>query len=182
MATTPRPGEQFFQLYVLGSGGKLEHYYPNDNPEIAVNSTVQWYVGLTNSMGSVQYVSVRFKLGNESTTQPNETLATPSDAPTLTQYSQVLLDNETWEFPFEWSIIKVNGGRNSTSTSLTLNVNGTTIDMPDPTSVAGRNFRIIVELWVYNPATDSLEFGWVSGSNRRASWLQVWFNATLPAA
>jgi hypothetical protein len=144
-----------------------------------VNRTMQWYVGLTNSMGSVQYVSVRFKLGNESIVPPNGTSATPSSAPTLTQYSRVLLDNETWEFPFNWSILSVNRMQNATS--LTLNVNGTTVDMPTPTSHGGRNFRIIIELWVYNPETDVFEFGWVTGTERRASWLQVWFNATLPA-
>jgi hypothetical protein len=129
-------------------------------------------------MGSLQYVVIRFKLGNESLAPPNETSSTPSPAPILTQYSRVLLDNETWEFPFQWSIIKVNAPQNAAA--LTLNVNGTRVDMPAPTSQGGRNFRIIIELWVYNPDTDAFEFGWVTGTQRRAAWLQVWFNATLP--
>jgi hypothetical protein len=163
---------------VLGSNGKLEHYYPNDDPEISVNTTVRWYVGLTNSMGSVQYVVIVFKLGNESIAPPNETSFTPSPAPVIMQYSRVLLDNETWEFPFQWSIIKVNRVQNAAS--LTLYVNGMVVDMPAVVNQGGRNFRIIIELWVYNSDVDAFEFGWSAGTERRASWLQVWFNATLP--
>jgi hypothetical protein len=164
---------------VLGSGGKLEHYYPNDNPNIAVNSTVRWFVGLTNSMGSVQYATIRFKLGNESITPPNETSGTPSPAPLLSQYSRVLLDNETWEFPLNWAITNINNAPNATS--LTLNMNGTMVPVPDTRSLGGKNFRIIIELWVYNPDTDLFEFGWVTGGQRRAAWLEIWFNATSPA-
>jgi hypothetical protein len=131
-------------------------------------------------MGSVQYVIIRFKLGNESIAPPNETSTTPSPAPVIMQYSRVLLDNETWEFPFQWSIIKVNQVQNATS--LTLDVNGTAVDMPTPTSQGGRNFRIIIELWVYNPDMEAFEFGWVTGTERHAAWLQVWFNVTLPVS
>ena len=35
VATTPRPSEEFFQIYVLGEDHRLEHYYPNDNSTIS---------------------------------------------------------------------------------------------------------------------------------------------------
>jgi hypothetical protein len=131
-------------------------------------------------MGSVQYVIIMFKLGNESIAPPNETSATPSQAPIMMQYSRVLLDNETWEFPFQWSIIKVNRVQNAAS--LILNLNGTVVDMPAPINQGGKNFRIIIELWVYNPDTDAFNFGWVTGTEKHVSWLQIWFNATLPVS
>jgi uncharacterized membrane protein len=179
VATTPRPSEEFFQIYVLGDDHRLEHYYPNDNSTISPHTIVRWYVGATNSMASAQYAILEFKLGNASIPAPNENTATPSSAPILVQYDRVLLQNETWEFPFSWEIV----GENQTGSAISLevNVNGTTIKMPNPITQGGINFRIFIELWVYNPASNSVEFGWETGSQRRAAWLQVWFNATTPA-
>ena len=179
VATNPRPSEGFFQIYVLGEDHRLQHYYPNDNSSISPYTVVRWYVGVTNSMGSAQYAILKFKLGNESIPAPDENTSTPSPAPMLVQYSRVLLQNETWEFPFYWEIIGENQTGNAAS--LSLGVNGTTIKMPSPITQGGRNFRIFIELWVYNPASNSVEFGWEAGSQRRAAWLQVWFNATTPA-
>jgi hypothetical protein len=177
VATNPRPSEEFFQIYVLGDDHRLEHYYPNDNSTIAPYNLVRWYVGVTNSMNSVQYAVLEFKLGNASIAAPNENTSTPSPAPVLVQYSRVLLQNETWEFPFYWEIVGEN--RTGNAISLELNVNGTTIPMANPMTQAGNNYRIFIELWVYNSVSDSVEFGWETGSQRRSAWLQVWFNATV---
>lgn len=174
---TPRPNQEFFQLYVLGYDHKLEQYYPNDNPSIAPNSTVQWYVGVTNSMASVQYVVLKLKLGNATIPAPNETADLPSPAPILVQYSRVLLQNETWEFALYWAIVSEN--RTGNAVSLELNVNGTDISMPSPMTQGGENYRILIELWVYNSTSNNIEFGWGTGSQRKAAWLQVWFNATM---
>ena len=78
VATTPRPSEEFFQIYVLGDDHRLEHYYPNDNSTINPYTTVRWYVGVTNSMASAQYAILEFKLGNASIPAPNENTTTPS--------------------------------------------------------------------------------------------------------
>ena len=45
VSTTPRPKEQFFQLYILGENKMAERYYPNNNPNISPNTTVQSYNG-----------------------------------------------------------------------------------------------------------------------------------------
>ena len=175
VATTPRPSEQFFQIYVLGDDHRLEHYYPNDNSTINPYTTVRWYVGVTNSMASAQYVILEFKLGNASIPPPNENTTTPSPAPILVQYDRVLLQNETWEFPFTWEIVGEN--RSGNAVSLELNVNGTVISMASPETQSGRDYRMIIELWVYDSASNSLQFGWTTNSQRRAAWLQVWFSA-----
>ena len=174
VSTTPRPNEEFFQLYVLGADHKLEHYYPNDDPSIVPNSTVQWYVGVTNSMASVQYVVVKLKLGNATIPAPNETIGAPSPAPLLAQYSRVLLVNETWEFLVNWEVAAEN--RTGSAISVNLNLNGTNLAMANPMNQNGQDYRIIIELWVFNPATGGLQFGWVRGSLVHADWLQVWFS------
>lgn len=179
LATTPRSSEEFFQVYVLGEDHRLEHYYPNDNSTISSYTMVHWYVGVTNSMASAQYATLEFKLGNTSIPAPNENTTTPSPAPVLVQYDRVLLQNETWEFPFTWEIVGEN--RTGNAVSLELDVNGTVIPMVNPETQNGRNYRMILELWVYDPATNSVQFGWTTNSQRRAAWLQVWFNATAPS-
>jgi hypothetical protein len=178
ITVNPKPAEGYFQIYVLGADHRLEQYYPNGNSTIQPNATVTWYLGVTNYMDSAQYAVLELKLGNSSTTPPNDNRHTPSHGLLLTQYSRVLLQNETWEFPFTWEIV----GENQTGTalSLTLNTNGTIVPVPQLKTQNGVNFRFIIEIWVYNPTTGALEYGWVSNSQRQAAWLQVWFNATVP--
>jgi len=176
VTTTPRSREEFFQLYLLGSNRKLGGYFPDNNPNISLGTAIRWHVGVTNFMGSIQYVAIKFKLGNMSIPPPDETTLVPSPAPLVMEYQRVILDNETWEFPFEWKIVAATPKRDATS--LVLNINGTIVETPGVVSTDARNFRMIIELWIYNPSTGTVEFGWVTGSQRRIAWLQVWFNVT----
>lgn len=174
MADNPRPPERFFEVHVVGSNHTIEQLYPGNDPNIAANVTVQWYVGVTNRMASLQFVTLRFKLGNASIPAPDDASGNPSPAPLLVEYSRVILRNETWETPFAWQVVEesISGD----AVSLTIDVNGTKITMPDPANPDGENFRLIIELWVYNPNSGSLEFGWLRQSERRIAWLQIWFN------
>ena len=52
VVTIPRPRDRFFQLYVLGSNGSVGDYYPNNNPNIYIGEQVEWYLGVTNNMGT----------------------------------------------------------------------------------------------------------------------------------
>ena len=178
-ATTPRPQERFFQLYVLGSNRLAADYYPQNNPDLHVASLVSWYVGVANSMGNVQLVEIRLKLGNETTIPPNDTTDTPASAPELVAFDRALMDNETWEFPFVWSIT------NATSTAgathiLTIQINNETYNVSNWSATNGYNFRLILELWVWQTNSNTLAFGWNSNGEHRTAWLQLWFNMTTP--
>lgn len=182
VAVTPRPKEQFFQLYVLGETRAAERYYPNDNPNIAAGQLVKWYLGATDFMGSVQYVVIRVKLGNSTTEAPDNVNYMPSPAPVLQEFRRVLMDNETWEFPFTWTIEEIHEDGNMTYTSvLVINVeNGVEVRSGQVSALKGRNFRFIFELWTFDPLTENLIFGWSAGGERKVAWLQMWFNATKP--
>lgn len=125
-------------------------------------------------MASVQYVIVKLKVGNATIPAPNETLGVPSAAPLLAQYSRVLLVNETWEFLLNWEVVAEN--RTGNAASLEFNVNGTNIALANPVNQNGQDYRMIIELWVFNPATGNVEFGWVADSVTHGDWLQVWFS------
>jgi len=178
VATTPRPHEQFFQFYVLGSNGLAADYYPQNNPNLHVASPVSWYVGVTNFMGNVQLVEIRLKLGNETTIPPNDTTDTPASAPELVAFDRALMDNETWEFPFVWSIT------NATTTAgsiriLRIQINNETYQISNWSATDGYDFRLILELWAWQTNTDMFTFGWNSNGEYRTAWLQLWFNMTI---
>jgi len=179
VATTPRPKEQFFQLYVLGANRLLSDYYPNDDPNIGVGDLVRWHVGVTDSMGSVQLVVIRVKLGNQTTMPPDDLEAQPSPAPLITEFRRFVQDNETWEMPFFWQIVNADMLGRSTRI-LEMQINNETCQVPDVAAVDGHNFRLILELWTWETQSGAMQFGWLSGGERRVAWVQVWFNMTNP--
>jgi hypothetical protein len=177
VATTPRPQEQFFQLYVLGSNRMAADYYPNDDPNILADEPITWYLGVTNFMGNVQFVAVRVRLGNQTINPPNDTQGLPSTAPLVTEFTRFVQKNETWEFPFTWTITKLTV-TNATTRISELRIGNETYLLPSSMARNGFNFRIIIELWTLQSDTGALQFGWNTGGQHRVAWLQVWFNAT----
>jgi hypothetical protein len=179
VTTTPRPSEQFFQLYVLGADHSAAEYYPKNDSNIGIGEPVTWYLGVINNMGSVQLVSIRVKLSNETIEAPNDTQALESPAPVLTDFSRFLQDNETWEVPFVWSILNATSRVGSTRI-LVLEVDNETYMIPNWTATNGYNFRFTFELWTWQTETNAFEFGWGAGAERHVAWLQVWFNMVTP--
>ena len=175
--TTPRPQEQFFQVYVLGANRLAASYYPNNDSNIRIAESISWYVGVGNMMGSIQFVALRVKLGNSTISSPNETQALPSPAPPVIEFSRFIQNNETWEFPFVWQILNMSTAQGSTRL-LALQVNNQTLLMSDSSALGGHNFRFIFELWVWDTDLASFQFGWFTENEHRVAWLQIWFNAT----
>ncbi len=181
VATTPRPQEQFFQVYILGSNKLAADYYPQNNPNLHLSSPISWYLGVTNFMGNLQLVEIRLKLGNETTAPRNDTSNTPSSAPELIAFDRFLMDNETWEFPFVWSITNATATSGSTRI-LTASINNETYVISNWSATNGYNFRIILELWVWQTNTNVFEFGWTNNGEKQTAWLQIWFNMTNPTS
>lgn len=177
---TPRPKEQFFQFYLLGKEKKISDYYPGETAEVPPKTLLRWYVGVTNFMGSVQYVMVRVKLGNAQTNPPNETTGAPADAPVIYELRNFLSDNETWEFPFFWEISDYKLKDGEVYVSLTINNEST--GFIDVGAEGGKKFRIIFELWTYSPEKGDFCFSWYSNGERKICWLQMWFNATVSSS
>jgi uncharacterized membrane protein len=179
VATTPRPQEQFFQLYILGAHHMAADYYPNNNTDISIGEPITWYLGVTDNMGSVQLVSVRVKIGNQTIKPPDDQNGTESPAPLVAEYMRVLQDNETWETPFVWTITDAVSTGGSTRL-LTLQFDNETYELQDSTASGGINFRLIFELWTLQVDSKTFQFGWTASGEHRVAWLQVWFNMTSP--
>jgi hypothetical protein len=174
----PRPEEQFFALGILGENMMAERYYPRNESTILMGDLVKWYVTVYNHMGSVQYVSIRAKLLNQTTPPPDDMNHTASAVPPFQEIRQVLADNETWTFPLDWSVEGMAWSNDSLRiTALKLNNVTLTQDL-NTTARQGYNFRIVLELWSYTNRTAGFQFGWRSGSELRSAWVQIWFNLT----
>lgn len=177
VTTTPRPSEQFFQLYVLGADHTTSHYYPNDNTNIFLGEPVAWYLGVTNNMGTVQLVSVRVKVSNETIKPPNDQQTVESPAPVVADFARVLQDNETCEIPFVWTISNATQS-DGTTRILTLHIDNDSYQISDWSSRNGYNFRLIFELWTWQTDNNAFEYGWNTAGTHHAAWLQLWFNMT----
>lgn len=177
VTTTPRPREQFFQLYVLGVNHTTSHYYPNDNTNILLGEPVTWYLGVVNNMGTVQLVSIRAKISNETIKPPNDQQTVAAAAPVITDFARVLDDNETYEISFVWSISNATQS-GKTMHILALQIDNETYTISDWSASNGYNFRLIFELWTWQTDSNAFEYGWNTAGDRHAAWLQLWFNMT----
>jgi len=177
VATTPRPREQFFQLYILGANHMLADYYPNNDADIRIGQPVTWHLGVTDNTGTTQLISIRVKIGNNTLKPPDDRQALESPAPVVTEFMRFLQENETWETPFVWSVSDAVSVAGSTRI-LALQINNETYRLQDCSASNGQNFRLIFELWTWQRDADAFEFGWTVSGEHRAAWLQVWFNMT----
>jgi hypothetical protein len=175
-ATAPRNQDQYFQLYVLGASGSVGGYYPHNSTDLFIGDTARWYVGVTNSMGLVQLVEVRIKLGNSTIAGPDIAGTNSSVAQQVDSSYRFLRENETWEFPLFWKV--TNASINGNTTTITqLQMGNQTVGV-DISAVNASKFRMIIELWTLDASSDSFQYGWMAGPNHHAAWLQVWFNVT----
>lgn len=171
-----RGEEPFFALAILGENGMAEHYYPEDNPNIKVESEVHWFIIVYNHMGASQYVSVRAKILNSTMAAPNSTSCRPSEAPDVYEVRGILLDNETWSHPFVWSLQNVTKVDNSTIIR-GLVIDGDQIQL-SVEALNGYDFRLVLELWVYDRSSDDFVYGWTTRQEPICAWNQIWFNVT----
>ncbi|MFH0848369.1 MAG: hypothetical protein V1857_02555 [archaeon] len=182
MVATPTPKKQSFQIYILGATRKTD-YYHGDESSVLLERKAKWHLGISNTMSSLQYVVVRIRFANATFKTPDDASQIPSPAPILVEFGRVLASNETWETFFIWRIKEINVNADVINPIL-LEVNGVEIRNSSVSRVStlrGRNFRIIFELWTFDQETNSLVFGWREGGERKTAWLQMWFNLTTQA-
>ena len=176
MAYLRMKGEPFLAIAVLGEKEIAEHYFPGDDPDIDVEEEVHWTIYLYNHMGKALYVAVRVKLLNSTMLDPSSTTFNQSPSPIVYEVRRTLLNNETWLYPFNWSLIKVSLDGNSTIIE-GLMINGE----PIQTKVSaknGYNFRMVFETWIYDETLKDFIFGFVSKEHSDCFWNQIWFNVT----
>ena len=174
---TPPYTDQFFSMWIVGSGGLTEDYFPNNNPNLIPGEQVNWTLGVYNHMSSLEYVVVQVKLLNATETPPNEQTGVPSPIPEIFEFARVLVSNETWTIPFRWAILNAVSANGAVLIS-GLSINGTMITGNFAQAAGGLDFRLVFELWFYDQTASNLAFSWSTPTSTYSVWTQLWFNAT----
>jgi len=178
VAVWPRYEESFFELGLLGEGKKAEDYYPSDDPNINVSSRISWYIYIHNYMHSVQDVVIRVKLLNSTMQAPDDRGHVPSPYPVLAEFPVHLDVDEVLLLPFSWSVSDLFYSEDLVAIDR-LVINDVALDA-GVSSIAGKGFRMVFELWVYDQGSQQYEFGWDSEKGYCSASLNMWFNMTLP--
>jgi len=185
LTAIPVARDQYFQMYLLGANETPANYYPGNSSNLHVRELLQWHLGVVNSMGSLQYVSIRVRLGNQTIMPPNDTTGIPSQAPLVMSLERFVQDNETWQTSFDWYIL--NSTRNSAGLIYVsqLMIDNVTYTLANPLSCSKTGpcvFRLIFELWTWNVSLAQFQFGWSNGDERRTAWLEFWFSLLVQGA
>jgi len=183
LANVPYPYDRYFALYTLGSSATAEHYFPGDVVDILPGASMSWYVAVYNHMGAVQLVKVAFKILNQTMVGPDQLNNTPSARESFYETTRLLVTNETWIFPVSWSVLNATQIQNATSLQSTsihsLIFNGQALtDNVETEALYGYNYRIVIELWVYDDASGNFSYVWTANDGPRSAWNQIWFNMT----
>ena len=172
------PYDPYFALFTLGSTGKTENYFPGGKYDIYQGTRMSWFVGLYNHMGTVQLVRVVFKLLNSTIEGPNQLYNTPGNRTPFYETTRLLLSNETWMFPVVWSVFNATQSANATAIHILLFNGETFSENVEVDATHGYNFRMVIELWVYDQTMGDYSFAWQSNGEERSVWNQIWFNMT----
>src|SRR5712691_2778237 len=73
-----KPSQPFLGFGVFSSEGALSGYSSGTAVSITANQLQNWYLQVTNKMGSVQYVRVVYRLGNATTPNPTSIQPAPT--------------------------------------------------------------------------------------------------------
>ena len=168
----PKKIEPFFTISVLGVDSKISNYFPDNNQNIETGNEIKWSIYLYNHMGESKYISVRIKLLNSTMIAPNATISKPSPYLPIYEFRRILLHNETYIYPLEWSILKVIDNNNSIIIKNII-INEEIVEA-NAISING-NFRFVIELWMWDTNTRDFIFGW-RDNYIYGPWNQIWFN------
>lgn len=173
--SSPIPSQPFMGIGVYSQSG-LEKFVTNSNLTVTSGQALDWTIGVSDRMNRAEFSMIVVRLGNYTTVSANTT--TPAGSvPELVAMQQFIGDGETHNFGFNWMF-------NSTSQSgrlvfLNLLINGQTASgQVQVGAVSGKNFRLIFELWTFDPTTQSFQYGYNGQGAQVGTWLQIWFNAS----
>ena len=170
-----KPSQSFIGFGIYSQRG-LQGYVPNSNLTIVTGQSLNWTFAVTNRMNKAEFVMIITRIGSNSTLSPNATTPTTT-LPQLRATEQFINDGETSRISFNWTIessYQVAG-----LTYLNISIAGQSPISSAPVGTpSGRNFRLIFELWTFDPVSGSFQYGYPGETSQVGVWLQVWFNAS----
>jgi hypothetical protein len=174
-AMSTKASQSFIGFGVYSQRG-LQGYLPNSNLTVSTGQDLNWSFAVTNRMNKAEFVIIIARIGNSSSPTPNAT--TPSTTlPELGRVERFINDGTTSQISFTWTIESRN--QNSGLVYLNVSINGQSSLSSAPVGArAGGFFRLIFELWTFDPVSGSFQYGYPAQTSQVGSWLQVWFKAS----
>ena len=167
------PAQEFMAWGVFSPGGSLSNYFSGSEANVTVGKSLSWHFAVTNRMGSIQYVKIVYRLGNSTSVSPNATVS--GDAVPQLGNSSIFIPNEqTALMNFTWSIASSISRGGLIFLNMTINGNQVTTSVG---AVGGQRFRFFFELWTFDVASNSFQYGYKVQNSRVGVPLQVWFNS-----
>ena len=167
------PSQQFMAWGIFSPAGTLSNYFSGSEANVTAGKVMDWHLAITNQMGSIQYVQVLYRLGNGTSADPSATVPA-SSIPPLGNSSIFIPNARTALLNFTWSISnKTRGGM----VFLNMTINGRQVS-PSVGAVGGQKFRFFFELWTYDVASNSFQYGYKGQNSTIGVPLQVWFNSS----
>ena len=170
-----RPSQSFIGLGLYTQGG-LQDYIPAGNLTVPTGHALNWTFAITNRMNKAEFVTIITRIGNQSTPTPNAT--TPSTTPPEPdQTERFVNDGATLRANFTWKIISTY--QSAGLVYLNVSINGRSSLSSAPVGMKpGGYFRLIFELWKFDPVSGSFQYGYPAQASQVGTWLQVWFKAS----
>jgi len=167
------PSQEFIAWGIFSPSGSLSNYFSGAGANVSVGQTLDWHFAITNQMGSIQYVQIVYRLANGTSPNPNATVPA-SIVPQLGNRSVFIPNGRTAFVNFTWSVTSKSsqGGM----IFINMRINGQQVS-PPVGAVGGQRFRFFFELWTFDIASNSFQYGYKGQSSRVGVPLQVWFNS-----
>jgi hypothetical protein len=183
LVTHERPDERFLSLSTLGKNDTKTDYYPsnnnnNNNTTILPGQKVSWHIHAYNHAASAEYVSIRIKLLNSTDPMPDENYSAEPRSHYLLEFRRLLARDSSWIVPLNWAISNVSIDPDHKYVIIKgLDINNHHVNGLNVTSLQGKDFKMIIELWKYNMADKAFVFqGFPENDNKKGAWNQIWFN------
>ncbi len=172
---SPPAFQPFMAFGVLSDQGTLSGYTPGSGLGLPLNQIVNWHLEITNRMGTVEFVRVVFRIGNLTTESPAET-SPASSVPPIGTFERFISNEMTETINFDWQVVSTISSGGSVFPEVQIGNRSPVLSKVG--TATGRDLRIIFELWTYNTAADTFQYGWTSEGRVFGDWLQVWFDIT----
>jgi hypothetical protein len=173
-AMSAKPNQPFIGFGLYSQRG-LQGYIPNSNLTVPTSQALNWTFAVTNRMNRAEFIMIITRIGNSTTPTPNAT--TPSTTLPLGRTERFINDGDTSRINFTWTI--VSSYQNAGIIYLNVSINGQPSLSSAPVGAKpGGYFRVIFELWTFDPVSGSFQYGYTGQTSQVGSWLQVWFKAS----
>jgi hypothetical protein len=171
-AMSAKPSQSFIGFGLYSQRG-LQGYIPNSNLTVSTGQALNWTFAVTNRMNKVEFMMIIARIGNSTSPSPNAT--TPSTSlPELGRTEQFINDGATSRINLTWTIVSTNQAAGLVY--LNISTNGQSSLSSAPIGARpGAYFRLIFELWTFDPVSGSFQYGYPAQTSQAGSWLQVWF-------